>query len=124
MNLKVVLLGLPHDIADSLGHFISRWGLTLYIPQQVPNLQTLRLLNDSTPDLVFVWTGGTQGTSLLEAVKMSNAQVPTIAVSRLFKSIEVLDALDSGAIDYCIPPFDPTHIQRLLEIIEKPVCSC
>lgn len=123
-TLKVVFLGLPQDMAENLGHIVSTSGVMLYIPQQVPDVQTLRLLHHSAPDLAFVWTGGSEGLLLIERVRMSNASVAVVAVNRSFKSSEVLDALDSGAMDYCVPPFDVTHIQRLLDTVAKPACRC
>ncbi len=115
LNLKILLLGLPQDVAETMGGFASRWGLIHYIPQQSPNVKTIRLIKDAAPDLAFVWTGGPQGTSLLETVRTSSPSVPTVAVSRSFKVSEVLDALDSGAVDYCVPPFDDTHLKMLLD---------
>ncbi len=114
-NFKILLLGLPPDVAEIMGSFASRWGLILYVPRQIPNIETLNLIKDAAPDLAFVWTGGPQGTSLLETVRTSNPSVRAVAVSRSFKVSEVLDALDSGAIDYCALPFDDTHLKTLLD---------
>lgn len=114
-NFKIVLLGVPYDIAEMLDRIASRWGLVLYVPQQIPDHEALNLVRDASPNLAFVWTGGTKGTSLLETVKMLNVSVTVVAVNRSFRTSEVLDALDSGAADYCAPPFDNTHIQRLLD---------
>ena len=121
-NLRVVLLGLPADIAESLGQIVSNRGAILYIPPLFPILRSLDLIREAAPDLVFVWTGENPGTSLLEAVRRAEPQVPAVAVNSHVKNREILDALDSGAVDYCTPPFDSTHIQRLLQANDKTAC--
>jgi len=119
VHRKVVLLGLPPSIAESLGQILSNWGVMLYIPPETPAAHTLNLIKAATPDLIFVWTGDNLGTSLLKIVRSSFLSIPAIAVNRRVKSSEVLDALDSGAADYCSPPFDATHIQRLLSSVDR-----
>ena len=121
-NLRVVLLGLPADIAESLGQIVSKWGAILYIPPLFPILRSLALIREAAPDLVFVWTGENPGTSLLEVVRRAEPQIPAVAVNSHVKNREILDALDSGAVDYCTPPFDFTHIQRLLQANDKTAC--
>ena len=121
-NLRVVLMGLPADIAESLSHIVSKRGAVLYIPPLFPILRSLNLIRKAAPNLAFIWTGDNPGTSLLEAVRRAEPQLPTVAVNSYVKSPEILDALDSGAVDYCIPPFDFTHIQRLLQANDKIAC--
>lgn len=113
-NLRVVLLGLPLDIAESLGQIVSRWGAIFYIPLLFPILQSLGLIREAAPDLVFVWTGEDPGTTLLEAVRRAAPQVPAVAVNSHVKMHEILNVLDAGATDYCTPPFDLIHLQGLL----------
>ena len=119
LNPRVVLLGLPADLAESLGQIVSTRGEILYIPPHFPILRGLDLIRDAAPDLVFVWTGDNPGASLLEAVRKAEPQVPAVAVNSYVKNREILDALDSGAVDYCTPPFDFTHIQWLLRATNK-----
>jgi DNA-binding response OmpR family regulator len=121
-NLRVVLLGLPADIAESLGQVVSQYGAILYIPPLSPIPRSLDLIRESTPDLVFVWTGENGGISLLEVLRRAAPQVPVVAVNFHTKNHEILDALDSGAVDYCTPPFDLTHIQGLLLGTFKTTC--
>jgi response regulator of citrate/malate metabolism len=121
-NLRVVLLGLPADIAESLSQIVSKRGAILHIPPLYPILQSLDLIREAAPDLVFVWTGGNPGASLLEVVRRAEPQIPTVAVNSHVENREILDALDSGAMDYCIPPFDFTHIEGLLRATDKAVC--
>jgi DNA-binding response OmpR family regulator len=111
---KVILLGLPPSVAETLGHVLSNWGVTLYIPPETPAAQTLSLIEAANPNLVFVWTGENVGMSLVKFIRSLNRSIPVIAVNRRVRTSEVLDALDSGAVDYCSPPFDATHIERLL----------
>lgn len=121
-NLRVVLLGLPADIAESLGQIVSERALVLYIPPVFPILRSLALIQAAAPDLVFVWIGENPGTSLLEAVREAEPQVPAVAVVSHVKIREILDGLDSGAVDYCTPPFDLSHIHGLLQTTPKIAC--
>lgn len=121
-KLRVVLMGLPADIAESLSHIVSRRGPVLYIPPLFPILRSLDLIRAAAPDLAFVWTGDSPGAPLLEAVRRAEPRLPTVAVNSYFKGPEIFDAFDSGAVDYCIPPFDFTHIQRLLQTNDKFAC--
>jgi len=94
----------------------------LYIPPLFPIPRSLALIREAAPDLVFVWTGENPGTSLIQVVRRAEPQVPAVAVNSYVKNREILDALDSGAVDYCTPPFDFTHIQRLLQTNDKTAC--
>jgi DNA-binding response OmpR family regulator len=123
-SLRVVLLGIPADIAESLGQIVSKRGTILYIPPLFPILRTLDLIREAAPDLVFVWTGENPVTSLLETVRRAEPQVPAVAVNSRVENREILDALDSGAVDYCTPPFDFLHIQGLLQTTHKTAGCC
>ena len=123
-GVRVVLLGLPADVAESLGRIVSKWGSVVYIPPPFPTLQSLSLMQEVTADLVFVWTGANHGTSLLELVRKVQPQIPVVAVSLHAKDPEMLNALDSGAVDYCTPPFDLIHIQWLLQAAKKAAHNC
>jgi CheY-like chemotaxis protein len=117
-------LGLPADIAESLGRIVSKWGSIVHIPPLFPTGRTLGLMWEVAPDLVFVWTGTNPGASLLEVVRRAQPQIPVVAVNLRVVNSEILDALDSGAVDYCTPPFDIPHIQWLLHAAHRPPCSC
>jgi len=121
-DVRVVLLGLPADLAGSLRQIVSKGGEILYIPPLFPIFRSLDLIREAAPDLVFVWTGENLGTSLLEAVRNAEPQVPAVAVNSHVKNREILDALDSGAMDYCTPPFDLAHIRGLLQANDKTAC--
>jgi CheY-like chemotaxis protein len=121
-NLRIVLLGIPLQVAGSLEEILSEWGAVLYIPPQFPILRGLGLIRDAVPDVVFVWTGGNPTTSLIEVVRGAEPSLPIVAVNAYLKSSEILDALDHGAVDYCTPPFDRSHLQGLLQAADKTAC--
>lgn len=121
-NLRVVLLGLPADIAESLGQIVSERALVLYIPQLFPILRSVALMQAAAPDLVFAWVGEDPGMSLLEAVRQAEPQIPAVAVATRVMAREILDSLESGAVDYCTPPFDLSHIHGLLRTTPKLAC--
>lgn len=121
-NLRVVLLGLPADIAESLGHIVSRWGAVLYIPPLFPLHRSLGLIREARPHLVFVSTDESHGTSLAEALRKAEPQLQIVAVNSYAKNRQSPEALDSGVTDYCTPPFDSTRIQNLLHATSHATC--
>ena len=121
-NLRIVLLGIPLQVAGSLEQILSEWGAILYIPPQFPILRGLGLIRDAVPDVVFVWAGGSPSTSLIEAVRGVEPNIPIVAVNAHLKSSEILDALDYGAADYCTPPFDRSHLQGILQAADTTTC--
>jgi len=121
-NLRVVLLGLPADIAESLGQIVSERALVLYIPQLFPILRSVALMQAAAPDLVFAWLAENPGTSFLDTVRQAEPQVPAVAVATHVMAREILDSLESGAVDYCTPPFDFSHIHGLLRTTPKMAC--
>jgi len=123
-NARVVLVGLPADVAESLGQIVSKLGAILYIPLCFDIPQSLALLREAAPTLAFVWIGGSSRTSLLDAVKRAEPQVRAVAVSSQLEVEDILSALESGAVDYCTPPFDFAHFQGLLQSTDKIPCCC
>ena len=124
LGVRVVFFGLPADIAESLGEIVSKSGAVLYIAPLVPIFEGLGLIREAGADLVFVWTGANAGPSLLELVRRVHPQISVVAVSLHAKNPETLDALDSGAIDYCTPPFDLIHIRWLLQAANQAPYTC
>jgi len=47
-----------------------------------------------------------------------------VVVSHHPELSEWIDALESVAVDYCTPPFDFTHIHRLLDAAHRQHYSC
>ena len=121
-NLRIVLLGIPLQLAGSLEEMLSEWGAILYIPPQFPIHRGLGLIRDAVPDVVFVWTGGSPSTSLIEVVRGAAPSLPIVAVNAHLKSSEIFDAPDDGAVDYCTPPFDRGHLLGLLQATDKTAC--
>jgi DNA-binding NtrC family response regulator len=124
LGVRVVLLGLPAEIAESLGQIISEWGAVLDVPPLFPILQGFELIPEADADLVFVWTGANVGASILELVRKVHPQISVVAVNLDATNAEMLDALDSGAIDYCTSPFDLTHIHWLLQAANQARYCC
>ena len=121
-NLRIVLLGIPLQVAESLGQIVSEWGAILYIPPQFSIFRGLGLIRDAAPDLIFAWTGASPAISLLEIIRGAEPNIPIVAVNAHIKTSEILDAHDSGAVDYCTPPFDRSHLHGLLQAADKTDC--
>jgi DNA-binding response OmpR family regulator len=65
-------------------------------------------------DMVFM--GGIAGLylPLLRQVRKFSSALPMIVVAPVSETAEWLDALEAGASDYCVPPFDVRDLRSLL----------
>ena len=117
-NVRVVLLGLPADIAESVGQIVSEQAAVLYIPPLFPVPRSLVLIQEAAPDLIFVWTGDNSDASLLEAVQKAEPHVTAVAVNSRVEN----RAPELGPADYCNPPFGFIRIQEALRATTKIAC--
>ena len=117
-NARVVLLGLPADIAESVGQIVSDEAAVLYIPPLFPVPQSLVLIRKAAPDLIFVWTGDNSDAFLLEAVQKAEPHVTAVAVNSHVRN----QAPEFGPVDYCNPPFGLTRIQEVLRAATMNAC--
>lgn len=71
-------------------------------------------------DLIFCAAEPSCYLQLLKTFERNKAGVPIIVVSSRPDVEAWLDALEAGASDYCAPPFEPSHIQWMVEAALKP----
>ena len=74
----------------------------------------LDLVRRLPADLVLCGADPVKYRPLLLALKNSGLNIPVLVVSRMPEVSEWLDALDSGAADYCGAPFEPQPVQWLI----------
>ena len=111
----IVLFGLSQTLLESLEDVLTREGHTVYSLSYISTASCLSIIEQVNAELVFCAAGAEHHCPLLEAIKKSKPELPVIIVSRLPEVAEWLESLESGASDYCAPPFEPTQIRWILE---------
>jgi DNA-binding NtrC family response regulator len=71
-------------------------------------------------DLIFCAAEPSCYLRLLKAFEQEQPNVPIIVVSSRPDVDAWLDAIEAGASDYCSPPFEPSHIQWMVQAALKP----
>jgi DNA-binding NtrC family response regulator len=70
-------------------------------------------------DIVFVGGMPRQYLPLLRRLRGLNRSLPVIVVAPSPETSDWLDALEAGATDYCVPPFDMRQVRSLLMPVGK-----
>ena len=121
-SLRVALMGLPTDSAESVEQIVSERGVVLCIPPQYPILPSLAFIRAAAPDLLFLWAGDHQGRSDLDAVRKAEPHLPIVAISYRLTNQEIRAALDSLLVNLYTPHSDLAEIQRLLQASDQAAC--
>jgi DNA-binding response OmpR family regulator len=111
---RIVLSGLDIRSASQLS------GLLAFDGHRVRRLHYLVPVSEFLQaDIVFVGGTARQYLPLLRRLRGLNQSLPVIVVAPAPETTDWLDALEAGATDYCVPPFDMRHVRSLL----TPVCK-
>jgi DNA-binding response OmpR family regulator len=106
---KVVFCGLDIRSASQLS------GLLAFDGHRVRRLHHLVPLAEFlVADIVFVGGPEEQYLPLLRQLRALNRSLPVIVVPPVPDTAEWLNALEAGATDYCVPPFDVRRVRSLL----------
>jgi DNA-binding response OmpR family regulator len=65
-------------------------------------------------DIVFVGGLPRDYLPLLRRLRGVDPFLPVVVIASVPHTSEWLDALDAGATDYCVPPFDMKHVRSLM----------
>jgi DNA-binding NtrC family response regulator len=115
---RVVLSGLDIRSASQLS------GLLAFDEHRVRRLHYLVPVPEFLQaDIVFVGGVAEQYLPLLRRLRGLNRTLPIIVVAPVPETVEWLDALEAGATDYCVPPFDMRQVRCLLAPAGKPAMS-
>lgn len=112
---RSLLLGLDDSTAQGLAPILKRRGYT--VDQQALRLSGdySDLLRSLQPDVVFCAAEGEAYLGLIEQARASMPGLPIIVVGRCAEPRQWLDALDAGAYDFCVPPFESVAIGWVLD---------
>jgi DNA-binding response OmpR family regulator len=106
---RVVFSGLDIRSASQLS------GLLAFEGHRVRRLHHLVPVSEFLQaDIVFVGGSARQYLPLLRRLRGLNRSLPIIVVAPVPETAEWLDALEAGATDYCVPPFDMRQARSLL----------
>jgi DNA-binding NtrC family response regulator len=108
---RVVLLGLPDDLATSLG-----WVLRDQT-HQVRLAGSLQEVRGDEPEVAFISGDGPEFAHHLASLRQSDPHLPLVVVTRLPDNSRWLDALEAGAKDYCGAPFEHAQMQWIMDTV-------
>jgi DNA-binding NtrC family response regulator len=111
---RVVFLGLPDDLARSLG-----WVLR----SQAHEVRLARSLQDvacEKPEVAFVSGDTPDFHHNLASLREFAPELPLVVVTRLPENSRWLDALEAGARDYCGAPFEHVQMQWIMDTVCPP----
>ena len=114
---NVVLLGLADDLASESRRVLSEQGHKVYSFPILPPAIALTILEQVQADLVFCPAEPELYNLLLEAIARKMTGLPLVVVSRHPDTAGWLDALQAGASDYCVPPFESLNMRWLMESV-------
>lgn len=107
MSYSVLIVEDDNDLREALTETVSIAG---YIPKPVTNGEdALELLHDESIDMVIsdIQMARMDGIKLLKRIKNSYADLPVILMTAFGTIQQAVDAMQIGAVDYLVKPFQP-----------------
>src|SRR5262245_20885310 len=109
---NVVVFGLSDSLTAELERALAQEAhVKVHTHPSEPGPQSLNLLKSLQADVVFCSAEPDRCQPLLEAMRQKQVNLPVIVVSRTAEPANWLGALEAGAQDYCVPPFEGLHIR-------------
>jgi DNA-binding NtrC family response regulator len=110
--LQITLLGLPDDMAGPISTLLTDGRHQVNRKPLVQDLGT----NERT-GVVFIWGDSAEYRDNLRYLRESNPGLPVVVATRQPEERKWLDALESGAADYCSAPFERRQIEWILNSV-------
>ena len=115
MRARIVLFGLDDALASELRRVLVSQQQTVFSEPFLAPRECLAVVDRVGAELIFCSSHGKRYAALLDAVSRLKPDLPVVVVSRVPETAEWLDAIEAGASDYCAAPFEPAHIQWILD---------
>jgi DNA-binding NtrC family response regulator len=112
-RLRVLLFGLDPALADELKSTLSLHEVAE--SKAASSSACAREIDEKSPDVVFCGSDRRCRETALRAVSVSRPWTPVIVASPQPETADWLDALESGAADYCSAPFESHQISWILD---------
>jgi len=112
---KIVIFGLADRLAQDSEKILSEQGHDVFSSPFLPAPQALSLIEKVHADFIFCDADPSHYLVLLEAIRRVNLGLPLVVVSSQPDTHAWLDALQAGATDFCVPPFESASLSWILE---------
>ncbi len=113
---RIVLFGLKEHLASQLKQVLTAQDHEVYSQLPAASAESsMDAIGRLGADLVFCSANRDQYLALLHAIGLRRPDLPVVVVSETPEVSEWLDAIEAGASDYCTAPFEPSHIQWILD---------
>jgi DNA-binding response OmpR family regulator len=105
---RILILGLDESLAEQLGRILTN---------QEHEVETGDGLDGRAPRADVIFSGAEDGRyrKVLADARRQRPEVPVVVVSGATDTVQWLDALDAGAADYCVAPFEQRQIRWILQ---------
>ena len=113
--MKILIVDDSPLIIKRLSEFLSELGHEI-IPA-TNGKSAITLYEAEQPDLVFmdILMPGTDGISTMQQIITTNPNAQIIIMSSMGQQSKIVEAIQSGATDFIVKPFEPTKILLALE---------
>lgn len=111
LNASIAIVGLDSNLTQELVRALS---LGSHMGSVRTHEKTTLNLQQFPVDIVFCASNPERCLPLIEAVRRHQPHVPVVVVSRDAEFGEWLTAMEAGASDYCMAPFDPMQLRWIL----------
>ena len=116
---KSLVFGLDTELSDELRMALSMENQAVYAAPSATINECLDLAHRMKAEVLFCPSNPLCYRPLLRAVRLHRPDLPVIVVSRKPNAPEWIDAMESGATDYCSAPFEPTQLRWVLETASR-----
>jgi DNA-binding response OmpR family regulator len=111
---RVALLGLPEDLAQPLAQVLRAEAHQIYRKRYVQDFQ-----HGPKATVVFISGDSPEFRSTIALLREAEPGLAVVVVTRLPGTSQWLDALDSGAADYCGAPFERVQVRWIMESVTR-----
>ena len=113
--MKILIVDDSPLIIKRLGEFLSDLGHQVIIAHD--GKESIVLYNQEFPDLVFmdILMPGPDGITVMRSIISKHSKARIIIMSSMGQQSKVIEAIQYGAIDFIVKPFEPSKILLALE---------
>ena len=115
MRANVLVAGLENCLENELCQTLAALHYTV-VSEPFPDAAAcVQAIDRVAADVVFCPAESGRYEALLLELRKRGRKVPVVVVSRAPEVDYWLDAMDSGACDYCAAPFEPRMLRSIIE---------